>query len=59
MSKSRNSTKKYSNTTLWDEEDDDYSIDDYREQKKQKRLKNALRSKNVHELLELDEEWED
>lgn len=56
MSKSRNSAKKYSNVSLWDEEDDDYSYDDYREHKKQKRLKNALRSKNIAEILELDEE---
>lgn len=56
MSKSRNSTKKYSNISLWDEEEDEYSYDDYREHKKQKRLKNALRSKNIAEILELDEE---
>jgi hypothetical protein len=59
MSKSKN--KKFNNRRDWyDDEEDDYGQKDNKQRRKEKRLKNLIRSKNVDRLMDIDEddyEW--
>lgn len=54
-------SKKFSRSTRFDEyEDDNYESgyhDSLKERRKLKRMKNALKSRNVDYLLDLDEEF--
>jgi len=59
MSKSKN--KNFSSRRDWyDDEEDGYSYQDTKQKRKEKRLKNLIRSKNVDQIMGMDDdEYED
>lgn len=59
MSKSYKNSNKHSNNHLTYEDDDDYnSTTNYKERRQKRRLANLIRSKNIDELIELEEDYE-
>jgi hypothetical protein len=60
MSKSKN--KNFSSRRDWydDDEEDGYSYQDTKQKRKEKRMKNLIRSKNVDQIMGMDDdEYED
>jgi len=59
MSKSKN--KNFSSRRDWyDDDEDSYSYQDTKQKRKEKRLKNLIRSKNVDQIMGMDDdEYED
>ena len=59
MSKSKN--KNFSSRRDWyDDDEDSYSYQDTKQKRKEKRMKNLIRSKNVDQIMGIDDdEYED